>query len=435
MKPFTFSEVAQSIGAPPPAVSVENLQVTGACVDSRKVQPGDLFFALFGERTDGHHFVLNALEQGAMGAVVQHIPNHFPEALFERLLVVESPIHAFGKLAKAYRRCHRVKVIAITGSTGKTSVKEWIAAALEACEPGVTLKTEGNYNTEIGVPLTLFQLSDSHKYAVLEMGMRGPCQIDWLCEIAEPDIGVITQIGWSHIELVGGTREGIANAKAELLRRLPPDGIAVLPKRDDFYDYLHSECRCPVFTFAIEDLPLEIQLPIMGEHQRLNAAAALAVVRLLGYEQEKILHGFQSVQMPDMRMSLSNHPDGWTLLNDAYNANPDSMRAAVLAFVSMPCEGQRVALLGDMKELGDFSTDHHQSLGRWLAQQPLNWLVLVGPEMLRTAQAAKEGGFPSDRILHVDCTKQLRGWIKEHLRPGDSLLLKGSRAMEMENAL
>ncbi|MER3558180.1 MAG: UDP-N-acetylmuramoyl-tripeptide--D-alanyl-D-alanine ligase [Armatimonadota bacterium] len=434
MKPIPLAEVVAVLQAKPPNVGEWRLAqpqppllpleqlITGVCTDSRLVQPGDLFVALRGERTDGHQYLQEVFAKGAICALVEYIPLGAEEM---PLLRVPSTVQALGKLAQHYRRQMHATVIGITGSTGKTTIKEMLACALEAGYPNTIHKNAGNYNTEIGVPLTLFGLEPHHQFLVQEMAMRGRGQIAYLAELAEPRIGMITQIGWSHVELLG-SRQAIAEAKAELLDVLPTDGTAILPRDDRFYEFLRSRCACPVYTFgrheeadarleAVELYPdhtvgtirfadrvplpdgaervAVLDLPHLGEHLLYNACAVMLASALLGVAPEKAGRALQNLPLPEMRMHIQRQSGGWVLINDAYNANPDSMRSALNVLLRQAPAQRRIAVLGDMKELGPYSMRLHWHLGRWLASQPLDYLVLVGADVLWTAAAAKEGGF------------------------------------------
>lgn len=476
MKPIPLAEVVAVLQAKlpngegwrltqpqPPLLPLEQL-ITGVCTDSRLVQPGDLFVALRGERTDGHQYLQEVFAKGAVCALVEYIPLGAEEM---PLLRVPSTVQALGKLAQHYRRQMPATVIGITGSTGKTTIKEMLACALEAGYPNAVHKNAGNYNTEIGVPLTLFGLEPHHQFLVQEMAMRGRGQIAYLAELAEPRIGIITQIGWSHVELLG-SRQAIAEAKAELLDALPTDGFAILPRDDRFYEFLRSRCARPIYTFGCHEeadaqlesvelypdhtvgtirfadrVPLPegaervvvLDLPHLGEHLLHNACAVMLASALLGVAPEKAGRVLQSLQLPEMRMNIQRQSGGWVLINDAYNANPDSMRSALNVLLRQAPAQRRIAVLGDMKELGPYSMRLHWHLGRWLASQPLDYLVLVGTDVLWTAAAAKEGGFPPHRILHFETPLKAGEWLARHVQKGDWVLLKGSRAVGLEQAL
>ncbi|OYT72598.1 MAG: UDP-N-acetylmuramoylalanyl-D-glutamyl-2, 6-diaminopimelate--D-alanyl-D-alanine ligase [Armatimonadetes bacterium JP3_11] len=434
--------------------------ITGVATDSRVVEPGDLFVALRGNRTDGHQYLQEVFDRGAVAALVEYVPLGAEEM---PLLRVSNTLEALGHLARHYRRQFDITVVGITGSTGKTTTKEMLAVALEAGYPRAVHKNAGNLNTEIGVPLTLFELDESCRFLVQEMAMRGRAQIAYLAEIAEPSVGVITQIGWSHIEQMG-SREAIAEAKSELVQSLPRDGIAILPRDDKFYEFLQSRCACgTLYTFGrhpeaharlaevqlgedftagevVLNLPqlqarVWVELPYLGEHLLLNATAAILTAVVLGVEPNAAARALRHLQMPEMRMAIQKQPEGWILINDAYNANPDSMRAALQVLLNQISARRRIAVLGDMKELGAYSMRLHWSLGRWLAGQALDYLILVGTEVLWTAAAAREGGFPPSRLLHFETPQQAREWLLRMVQPGDCVLLKGSRALGLEQVV
>lgn len=453
-----LSEVIESTGAKPVNIRApETRAITGVCTDSRVVEVGDLFVALRGNRTDGHQYLQEVLDRGAVAALVEYVPLGAEEM---PLLRTPNTVHALGQLARHYRRQFDATVVGITGSTGKTTTKEMLATALEAGYPNAVQKNAGNYNTEIGVPLTLFQLDADTRFLVQEMAMRGRTQIAYLAEIAEPRVGVITQIGWSHIEQLG-SREAIAEAKSELLQSLPTDGMAILPRDDKFYEFLRARCACEtVYTFGrhpeahacltevqlgedytagvvVLNLPevqarVWLELPYLGEHLLLNATAALLTAVALGVPPDAAARALSHIQLPEMRMALQRQPEGWTLINDAYNANPDSMRAALQVLTHQIPARRRIAVLGDMKELGAYSMRLHWSLGRWLATQPLDYVVLIGTEVLWTAAAAREGGFSPSRLLHFETPQQAREWLLRTVQRGDCVLLKGSRALGLE---
>ncbi len=421
--------------------------VQGICTDTRAGVEGSLFFALRGENSDGHAYVANAIERGAVGVVVDHQIAGVPGVQ----LIAADPLIAMGRLAQWYRSRFNIPVIGITGSVGKTSTKEMIALAIESKFNPVV--SEKNYNNEIGVPKTLLTLDESHSAAVIEMAMRGPGQIAWLAEIAGPTIGVITNIGLSHIELLG-SRDGIAAAKAELLEALPQDCLAVLPEVDEYCAFLraahkgHSvtfgEGKAADFrvtdlsysakgdsTFKVNGEPFTIHAP--GVHHPINAAAACAVANHLGIPLSETALRLELFRGSDMRMEIIHLPDGTTILSDCYNAAPDSMRSALETLQTMG-EGQRrmVAILGEMRELGDRSVDAHKYVGELIARTQPDTLITVGNAALDIARSAKENGWRHSHEAFKDTSGAAVG-VTELIRPGDLILVKGSRAMEMEN--
>lgn len=448
MEPISVQQVAQALGAR--VVGEAQGMIESICTDTREGARGSLFFALRGEHADGHHYVGQAFEKGAMGAVVERRVAQAGGPL----LLVSDTLRALGDLARFYRDRFALPVIGVTGSVGKTSTKEMIACALRARLS--VLANVANYNNEIGLPRTLFGLEAWHQAAVLEMAMRGRGEIARLAEIARPSIGVLTNIGLSHVERLG-SREGIALAKGELLEALPPDGVAVLNVEDDYYPFLRERCRCRVVTFGVgrpadfraTDLTLasngttrfyvngqEIVLPALGVHHAGNAAAACAVAAILAIPLSEVAGALASFQPPPLRMEIMRTPDGLTLLNDAYNAAPDSMRAALqtLRAQASLAHQRAVAILGDMKELGDYSAEAHRGVGAMAAQQEVDLLITVGQaaeEIARAAQTAT-GEMRTVSFPDADAAAQT---VRELLQSGDVVLIKGSRAMAMEKVV
>ena len=433
----------------------------GVETDSRKIERGNLFVALRGEKFDGHEFLQKAADGGAFGAVVddRYWQEHQEKSDLP-LIRVEDTLTSLGALARFHRRQFdsveantRLPVVAVTGSYGKTSTRALIHAALGA--GGETLTSQANFNNEIGLPMTLFQLEKEHQFAVLEMGMRGVGQIDYLAKIAEPSVGVITNIGPQHIELLGNL-ENIARAKAELIENLPADGLAVLPADSPFLPMIKGKSPCRVVTFGLAkdadyrvenirgddenflyfDLHFDgfvqrrIALPMIGAHNAVNAAAALAVAHQLGIEITDAERYLESAQLPGARMRVVKAQRGVTIIDDCYNAGPDSMRAALQTLRDFPGNGRRVAVLGAMRELGDYSDDEHRKLGA-LASEICHFIVGVGPETEPMMDAIRESG---------NC--QLFGWsadadgaipiVLSRLQAGDMVLVKGSRSVGLE---
>lgn len=457
MEPFPLSWVVKTLNADVLNSSSRSLerQITGICTDSRKIQHGNLFFALVGENSDGHQYVAQALAKGAAAAVVSHCV----ESADGLQIVVPNALVALGDLAQAYRRRFHIPVIGITGSVGKTSTREMIAAVLRTKLN--TLSSEKNYNNEIGVPLTLFQLTRQHEAAVIEMGMRGLGEIDRLAEIAEPTIGVITNIGYAHIEWLG-SREAIAQAKSELLARLPAGGTAILPYHDEFFEYMKARvapgCQIVTFTdYALKGWTADVsickgrgtryrlrirdseyhrvELNAVGTHHARNAAAALAVAHVMSVPIQPAAEALSKWQGAEGRMQVRNTHFGYTVLDDCYNAGPESMASALETLDRMR-SGAIVAVLGSIKEVGDFSDELHRKVGLDVAKTAPNVLITVGEEARIIAETAKETLGPNRadavRMVHYADTETAAAHIREWIQPGDTVLVKGSRAMEME---
>lgn len=425
--------------------------IDGICTDTRQGAMGALFFALQGENADGHRFVAQAFRAGAVAAVVAQKVEGVEGTQF----VVPDTLRALGDLANAYRRQFDIPVIGITGSVGKTSTKEMMAAALRTQYR--VLANEKNYNNEIGVPLTLFGLRREHQVAIIEMGMRGLGEIDWLAEIAAPTIGVITNIGYAHIERVG-SREGIAQAKAELLGHLPQGGVAVLME-SEFAPFLSrhvpagarivwcgygedssaevvalSEGAEP-FRVRIAGEVYDVPLAVVGTHHHPNALLTLAVAQVLEVPIPQAIAALGVWEGAEGRMTVRKTADGLTVLDDCYNAGPESMRAALKTLRQMAGDGG-VAVLGDMREMGEYAAGLHFTLGPEVLDAHLRLLITVGettPEIVRGAQIAaaeQQTGMP--QLQHFTATKEAVEHIREWVHPGDTVLVKGSRAMEME---
>lgn len=431
-------------------------EVFSICTDSRQAAPGALFFALQGEQTDGHRFVAQALAAGAVGAVVAHPV----EAAGGTQLVVSDPLIALGDLAQRYRAGFSLPVVGITGSVGKTSTKEMVATILETRFQ--TLANRLNYNNEIGVPLTLFRLKRSDTAAVIEMGMRGLGEIDRLAQIAQPTLAVITNIGSTHIQRLG-SRENIARAKSEILTHLPADGVVILPERLPFDTLVRSHIPkgCRLLTTAIEAsetadlwveadksaqvapdktsfllhvrgerMPFPVSLSAIGVHNRNNAVQALAVGHALGVPFSDAIAALESWTGAEGRMMVRHTATGLTILDDCYNAAPESMRAALHTLQAQA--GSRVAILGDMRELGDYAHDLHVEVGAAARHTGLRLLVTVGELAGIIADAVLREHPEAPPIQRFGTTAECVAQIHSLVRSGDTVLVKGSRALEME---
>jgi len=419
----------------------------GISTDTRQLAPGSLFVALKGEHFDGNDFVGEAFERGAAAALVsREIPRAGP------LLVVSDTLEALGSLAGAHRAPLDTRVIAVTGSTGKTTTKEMIAAILS--QGWRTARTPGNYNNEIGVPLALLDLDACYQAAVVELAMRGKGQIGYLARMARPQVGLITNIGLSHLELLG-SREAIAEAKAELLAHLPEDGTAVLNADDDFFTFLKERSPSRVVSFgrsAADVCPEhidiagdgrvtfslhaswgahDISLRAAGRHHALNAAAAAAAAAAAGAPPEWIVAGLEAFEATDMRGRIAEAPGGFTVIDDCYNAAPDSMRVALELLADLP-GNRKWAVLGDMKELGPLAVEWHREVGETAARMGITGLITVGELGRHIAEAARKR-LPPQRVIEAADTAGAAQAAAERLQPGDVVLVKGSRAMKMED--
>jgi UDP-N-acetylmuramoyl-tripeptide--D-alanyl-D-alanine ligase len=442
---LTLSEIAKVIGAE--TSQFEDLKIRAVSTDSRVPTKDAIFFALKGERHNGHNFLWEAHKNGCISAVVEYIPPSPPPI---PLLKVEDTIMALGVLAGYYRDKFPILCIGVTGSTGKTTTKEMLAHILQAKYR--ILKTEKNFNNEIGVPLTLFQLEEEHSALIVEMAMRGKGQIDWLAKIAKPQIGVITNIGPAHLEFFPSLEE-IAQAKAELLQALPPNGTAILNLDDRFFPFLKKQSPCPVISFGFspkadvscevlekdEYLLLKIKTPkgeltaksyLGGEHNIINLLAAISVSLPAGLSLEEIEKQIPTLPLPPMRLEQIKLPGNILVINDSYNSNPLSLRAALNYLREK--EGRRIAVLGDMLELGEESEKLHREAGIWVKEAGVSYLILIGEEAKFIGEGAIEKGFPPQNVAYFPEKEGVVSFLQELLEEGDIVLVKGSRKLQLE---
>jgi len=449
-------EVGQVIGA------VERVAQPKAVIDSRNVVGGEIFFALKGERTDGHNFVEEALQRGAALAVVSKAwYEENKEKFFDKLLVVPEVLSALHALARLYRRKFTVPIVAVGGGSGKTTTKEMIAAVLRTSYN--TLATEGNLNNHIGLPLTLFGLRETTEIAVLEMGMNHKGEMLELCAIAEPTHGLITNIGKAHIEFFG-TLEAIAEAEGELFEWLGKSGGTAFvnaddawvmqvadkvmqkmlygivtpthPNRREVLDLYAEEMGLdergrPTFKLATQEAEEVLKLRMSGRHNITNALAAAAVGLNFGVSLAQVKTALENFEInPALKRMAVYEQQGIIIINDTYNANPESMRSGLQTLKSMKHSGKKIAVLGDMLELGALSESEHMLLGEFISQLELDVLFVYGKAMKATLDAAKV-----QTKQHFESKAQLAESLKELLQPGDAVLFKGSRAMKMEEVI
>ena len=439
--------VARVVGgrlAPEGATAV----VTGISTDSRTVRPGDLFIPLRGRNFDGHDFLAQAAQRGAVACLSEEMIAGFPVPV----VGVADTLRALGDLAAAVRRHFDGPVVAVTGSSGKTTTKEMLGAILSETAPG--LKTEGNYNNLVGLPQTLFRLCTRHRWVVLEMGMSARGEIARLAEIAAPAVGVVTNIGSAHLETLRSI-DGVARAKGELFAALVPGSTAVINADDERVAQLpvangvrrllfglHADAdvradqvataRTSVrFRLLLAGTALPVTLQVPGRHNVANALAAAAAATALGIAPETIRKGLERFRPVAGRMEAVSLRDGVTLLEDSYNANPLSMRAALVALDELAGSGCRIAVLGDMLELGPSSASLHREIGEEAARRA-DWLLVLGEMAGEVASGALNAGMPASRVLVFTDHEEIAGRLREILRPGDRVLVKGSRGMRME---
>ena len=434
------------IGTPPP-------ELAGVSTDSRTLVAGALFVALKGERFDAHDYLADAAKAGAAAAVVSAARAGDPCPIPR--LAVSDPLAALGALAHVHRARFPIPVVGVTGSNGKTTTREMIAAILGTRGP--VLKTEGNLNNEVGVPLTLFGLGPDHRAAVIEMGMSNPGEIGRLAAIAMPQVGVVTLAAAAHLAGLG-TVDRVADAKAELYFGLPDSGIAVVNADDArMLERARKSGRRMVtfsgsqgrrgdvvvlaitsqgvdglrFVLGIGNREVPVHIPgLVGAHNAQNAAAAAAAGTVLGCTDREIVRGLAEVRPVGRRLRVEELPSGVRLVDDCYNANPSSMSAGLRTVVELAAGGGRpVAVLGDMLELGAEEEPSHRALGEEAARTGVRALAAFGPRSRTTAEAARAAGLDA---FHTEELPALVAWAAGNLRPGDVLLVKGSRGMKLE---
>ena len=386
---------------------------SGATLDSRKVKPGMLFVAVKGERVDGHDFIPQARAAGAAGIVDGR--------------------EELARVAAEYRRTLKAKVIGITGSAGKTTTKELVAAFLRAGGFRVHA-TEGNFNNDLGLPLTILNCPPDAEFLVVEMGTNHPGEIAYLVDIARPDAGVISSIGTAHIEFFK-TQDGIADEKGTLFARLPPDGFAVVGVNNDRYERLRARSAARVVAVDPSDevgarLASALAPRLPGAHNVSNARLAAACAGEFGVPLDRCVAALEDFALPGDRWRVTER-DGVTYVNDCYNANPTSMIAALETFAAMPCAGRRVAVLGDMFELGAQSGELHARVLARAAELPLDAVFAVGAAMCDAAQAAASARRPCQAADAAAAKQALAAFV----RAGDAVLLKASHGMHLEAVL
>ncbi len=432
---------------------------TGISTDTRTLREGELFVALKGGRFDGHACLGRAAERGASGAVVSRLDQEGARTAAARGMVVikvRDTRRALLDLALRLRRDYAATVIGITGSYGKTTTKDFLASILGAGHRVV--KSPKSFNNEVGVPLTIFRMDGSTEFAVVEMGSRGAGHIRALARCALPDIGVITNIGPAHLRSFKDL-DGVARAKAELLEALPEGGAAVLNADDPCFERLSGACPCRVvsfglgpaaevraegisvardgsevgFTLAVKGGGRErVRIPLPGRHNVFNALAAAAAALAAGATRREIKGGLMNVIATEWRMEMIKKAEEITIINDAYNANPASMQAALEAMYEIARESRAIAVLGDMAELGSVSDQAHLEVGRLAVDYGTDVLITVGRKARTIARSAHEKGLPKGSVFSVQDVDDAADILRAILEPGDVVLIKGSRFLGME---
>ena len=450
MEPITIGEILEAVGGTLLGEPCDlDATVDHVDTDSRKLHPGSLFLPLEGERFDGHSFINSALENGAAGCLTARERESYLPGKF--YIKVRSTQRALRDLARYYKKKLPIPYIAITGSVGKTTTKDMVAAVLG--ERFKVLKTDGNFNNAVGLPLTLLRLNREHQICVLEMGMNHAGEIDYLSDIVEPDVALITNIGDSHIENLG-SRENILKAKCEIFNHMKPDGTVILNGDDELLRTLIGKLSHPTLTcgtgegldytaYDVESDGLshlsckvktprgkcDLDIPALGAHMVYPALMAAAVGELFGLTGEDITRGVQGFLPTKMRMNIIRRGNDLVVLNDAYNANPQSMRAAA-AVLGDAKDRRKVAVLGDMLELGVGSEMFHRAVGGYFAEAGVDCLIAVGELAKYIAEGAEAKGVP--QVYYFETKERAYPTLSKELRAGTTILVKASRAMAFE---
>jgi UDP-N-acetylmuramoyl-tripeptide--D-alanyl-D-alanine ligase len=460
---LTLADVIEALTNSRP--EIPELVITDAAIDSRQAIPGGLFVAIPGERVDGHNYVSDAFEQGASFALIQHSieSEHptldlrsaqalaFPERLTSPMcLMVDDTLVALQQIARYWRNKFNLRVIGITGSVGKSTTKELVAQVLS--QKYRTLKNIGNLNNEIGLPLTLMRLSAGHECAVLEMGFYVPGEITFLCEIAHPQVGIVTHVGTVHAERAG-SQEEIARGKGELVEALPANGTAILNYDNLFVRSMANRTKANVLYYGlspeahlwadeIESYGLEgirfrmhyqsevmyVRAPLIGRHSVHNALAAVAAGLAEDLNWNDIINGLQHAYT-QLRLVAVRSENGALMLDDTYNASPESMLAALNLLDEM--DGRKIAVLGDMLELGQYERQGHELVGV-RAAQVAQILVTLGVRAHIIAEAAHKAGMRKNMIFEFEETEKVIDWLRTNLTAQDAVLLKGSHGLRMD---
>lgn len=446
----SLKQIAEMISSQDVMVTFSETLITGVCIDSRKIEKGNLFIPFKGEHSDGHKYVEESIRKGAAAALWQKdVPNpplHLP------LVIVDNCLVALQELARNYRKQLAVKVVGITGSNGKTTTKDMTAGILSAQYK--VQKTEGNYNNHIGLPLTVLGLNEDTEIAILEMGMSGRGEIEFLTKLACPDAVVITNIGESHL-LDLGSREGIAEAKLEILQGLKNGGLAVLHgdepllmeriqrhkgnvkvetfgrnETNDFYPTEITQLENGN-RFRINASEIAFELPVLGTHNILNALASMLIANYFSVPFEKMNEGLASIKLTNMRMELVEGKQGEKIINDAYNASPTSMMAAIELVSNLQGYQRKILVLGDMLELGPQEEQYHQQIGEAINGEKVDLLFTYGTLGGYIANQARTV-LGSDRVFAFTEKEALIQELKQHVNNKTLILVKASRGMRLE---
>ncbi|MDI6791840.1 MAG: UDP-N-acetylmuramoyl-tripeptide--D-alanyl-D-alanine ligase [bacterium] len=457
MEPISITDLLKAVQGELIAGS-GRAEIKAIGTDTRCMSPGETFIALKGENYDGHRFVKEALARGSQGIIISDpeaasgIQNQMRQDQF--LVKVKDTTLALGKIGRFCRNRYDMPVVAITGSNGKTTTKDMLASILG--QERRVVKSEANFNNQIGVPLTLFKISKETEGVVLELGTNHPGEIAYLAEMSSPSHGIITNIGEAHLEYFK-TKEGVAKAKAELLENLGGEGTAILNGDDHYLARMAKDFQGRLITFGFEEgnwiravdireypgkvegkligpVEIEISLPLPGRHNIYNALGAAAAGLILGIKPESVKEGLAGASLAKYRMEILEL-GSVIVIGDCYNANPSSMRVAIDTLVGLPRRGRKVLVMGDMLELGGDGEMLHRQIGRYLVAAGCDFLVTVGELAAIAAGEAVAVGMKAKNVLSLSCNEEATDRLQKILKDDDTVLIKGSRKIKMEEIL
>lgn len=452
MLPLSFQEIIYATKAKLFRPTTLPQRIKGVSTDTRTIEPGEVFVALTGPRYDGHSFINEAVQRGAAGVIAKQPPRRFNKHLKRiPILCVRNTIKALGQLASYYRTKLSLPIIAVTGSNGKTTTKEMIYHILSAGRPGI--RSKKSYNNFIGVPLTILSIRPRHQFAVLELGTNYRGELPYLAQIVKANIGVITNISATHLQGLGSIRN-VAYEKWSLFKHLSPGGTALFNMDDPWLKKMPKYAEYKVVTFGasnrvdIRGINLKLnrkgisftvnnrffcQLSVSGSWNMENALAAMATTSVLGVKLRNATNRLRNFKSPPMRME-TQIIRGTTFINDAYNANPRSVTLAIDELDHLPTQGRKILVLGDMYELGKCSRKFHASLGNQIRQTDIDTILTIGQAVRYTiAQLNKLN--TRQMLFHFNSATTAGDFLKNYIKPGDLVLLKGSRVMELEKVL
>lgn len=449
MEKMSIQKLAKEIGGI--CNFTEDIFVENVCIDNRKVTNDCIFIAIKGENFDGHSFIKTAVEAGAVAVISsQEIEG------VDNLVLVKDTKKALLDLAEYYRKLFPVFTVGVTGSVGKTSTKEMVYTVLK--KASLTHKSEGNFNNEIGLPLAVLDLNSNHKSAVFEMGMSDIGEIEVLSKVTRPSVGVITNIGTAHIENLK-SRENILKAKLEILKGMRYDAPLVLNADNDLLKNVIADCENPLIYFGIENevdsdviatdiiqkendttftikfygKSIEATIPVIGKHNIYNALAGFCVGLIAQMQPIDIVNAMKNYQNTGLRQEISEH-NGVKIIADCYNASPESMEAVINMLKDMPTTGKKYCVLGDMLELGDYSEEAHEEVGREVGRKLFDGLFCYGEESKAIKRGALLVGM-KELIYHSNEKQEIAEELKSVLKPGDTIIFKASRGMKLEEII